>query len=69
MLKVKDCITREVITANRGTPLKDIIKFFKENNFHILPVVNGDNDNNLVGKISLTLSMNCLVQSLQSLHL
>lgn len=50
MLKVKDCITREVITANRGTPLKDIIKFFKENNFHILPVVNGDN--NLVGKIS-----------------
>lgn len=51
MLKVKDCLTREVITAKRGTPLKDIIKLFEENNFHILPVV--DDNNKLVGKIML----------------
>lgn len=51
MLKVKDCLTRKVITAKRGTPLKDIIKLFEENNFHILPVV--DDNNKLVGKIML----------------
>ncbi|MFC2061265.1 HPP family protein [Elusimicrobiota bacterium] len=51
MLKVKDCLSGEVITARRGTPLKDIIKIFREHRFHTLPVVN--NDNKLVGEISL----------------
>lgn len=51
MLKVKDCLSEKIITAKRGTPLKDIIKFFKENRFHNLPVV--DDENRLVGKITL----------------
>ncbi len=51
MLKVKDCLTKKVVTVKRGTPLKNIIKVFKENRFHTLPVI--DDENKLVGKITL----------------
>lgn len=51
MLKVKNCLTEKIITAKRGTPLKDILKVFKEDKLHILPVV--DDGNRLVGKITL----------------
>ena len=51
MLKVEECMIREVLTAKRGTPLKDIITFFKEKHVHVLPVI--DAQEHLVGSISL----------------
>ncbi len=51
MLNVKDCMTQNVITANRGMPLKNIIKMFKENKVHTLPVIN--EESRIVGKITL----------------
>ncbi len=51
MFKVEECMIKEVMTARRGTPLKDIIKFFKEKHVHVLPVV--DKKERLVGAVSL----------------
>lgn len=52
MLKVKDCLLGNVITVDRGTPLKEIIKILKEKKIHTLPVINENNI--LVGKITLS---------------
>lgn len=41
-MKVRDCMTKEVVTVQRGTPLKQIIKIFTEKNFHTLPVIESD---------------------------
>lgn len=38
-LKVKDCMTCEVVSLSRSTPLAQIMKIFKDSNFHVLPVV------------------------------
>lgn len=51
MFKVEECMIKEVMTAKRGTPLNEIIKFFKEKHVHVLPVV--DDENRLVGAVSL----------------
>jgi CBS domain-containing protein len=51
LLKVSDCVIKDIAIAKRGTPLKDIIKVFKERKFHVLPVV--DETSGLVGKITL----------------
>ncbi len=51
MFKVKECMSSDIVKAKRDTPLTEIIKFFKENKFHTLPVV--DNDEKLIGIISL----------------
>ncbi|MGM0441186.1 MAG: CBS domain-containing protein [Elusimicrobiota bacterium] len=51
MFKVKECMIKEVMTAKRGTPLNEIIKFFKEKHVHVLPVV--DKEDRLVGAVSL----------------
>ena len=51
MLKVKDCIISEIVTVKRGATLKKIIRLFRENRFHNLPVI--DDAGILVGKISL----------------
>jgi CBS domain-containing protein len=44
-------MSADIVKAKRGTPLTEIIKFFKENKFHTLPVV--DDEEKLIGKISL----------------
>lgn len=51
LLKVKECLFGEAVSVKRGTPLKDIIKVFKVNHFHNLPVV--DEENKVVGRITL----------------
>lgn len=51
MIKVKECLGKELVTVNRGTPLREIINFFHDYNFHILPVV--DDKGFLQGKITL----------------
>lgn len=49
-MKVKDCMTKEVITVKRSTTLTQLIKTFQKYNFHTLPVIEGDN--RLVGVIN-----------------
>jgi len=49
-MKVKDCMTKEVVTVKRSTTLSQLIKTFQKYNFHTLPVVEADND--LVGIIN-----------------
>ena len=49
-MKVKDCMTHEVITVNRSTTLSQLIKTFQKYNFHTLPVI--EKDNLLVGIVN-----------------
>ena len=49
-MKVKDCMTKEVVTVKRSTTLSQLIKTFQKYNFHTLPVIEADND--LVGIIN-----------------
>ncbi len=49
-MKVKDCMTKEVITVKRSTTLSQLIKAFQKYNFHTLPVIEADN--RLVGIIN-----------------
>jgi len=42
-MKVKDCMTKEVVTVKRSTTLSQLIKTFQKYNFHTLPVVEADN--------------------------
>ncbi|MBL7091790.1 MAG: CBS domain-containing protein [Candidatus Omnitrophica bacterium] len=49
-MKVKDCMTKEVVTVKRSTTLSQLIKTFQKYNFHTLPVVEADNA--LVGIIN-----------------
>lgn len=41
-MKVRDCMTKEVITVKRSTTLSQLIKAFQEYNFHTLPVIEAD---------------------------
>ncbi len=50
-MKVKDCLSRAVITVERGMPLRRIIETFKKHVFHILPVV--DSEGRIAGVITL----------------
>jgi len=49
-MKVKDCMTKDVITVKRSTTLSQLIKTFQKYNFHTLPVVEADN--RIVGVIN-----------------
>ncbi len=49
-MKVKDCMTKEVVTVKRSSTLSQLIKTFQKYNFHTLPVIEADND--LVGIIN-----------------
>lgn len=49
-MKVKDCMTKDVVSVKRGTPLKEIIRIFKDKNFHTLPVI--EHEDYLVGVVS-----------------
>lgn len=42
-MKVKDCMTKEVITVKRSTSLSQLIETFQRYNFHTLPVIEADN--------------------------
>ena len=50
MVKVRDCMTREVITVKRSTTLAELIGVFRKFNFHTIPVV--EENNRLVGIVS-----------------
>jgi CBS domain-containing protein len=50
MFKIKDIMTKDVITVNKETRIQDVIKIIVENNITGLPVVN--NKMQLVGIIS-----------------
>lgn len=41
-MKVRDCMTKEVVTVKRSTTLSQLIKAFQKHNFHTFPVVEGD---------------------------
>ena len=49
-MKVKDCMTKEVVTVKRSTNLSQLIETFQKYNFHTLPVV--EKDNHLVGVVN-----------------
>lgn len=49
-MKVKDCMTREVITVKRSTTLAELIGIFRRFNFHTIPVV--EQNNRLVGVVT-----------------
>jgi CBS domain-containing protein len=49
-MKVKDCMTKQVVTIKRSTNLSQLIKTFQKYNFHTLPVI--ENDNRLVGIVN-----------------
>ena len=42
-MKVKDCMTEEVVTIKRSTNLSQLIEIFRKHSFHTLPVVEADN--------------------------
>ncbi len=41
-MKVKDCMTKDVVTVRRSTTLKALISLFKKHNFHTIPVIEED---------------------------
>lgn len=49
-MKVKDCMTKKVVTVKRSTTLTELIGLFRKYNFHTLPVV--EVDNKIVGIIT-----------------
>ena len=42
-MKVKDCMTKEVVTVKRSTNLSQLIEVFRKCSFHTLPVVEANN--------------------------
>ncbi len=48
-MKVSDCMSKDVVSVSRGTPLSEIIKTFKDKSHHVLPVLGPDNK--LVGML------------------
>lgn len=46
-MKVKDYMSREVITVKRSTTLAELIEVFRKSNFHTIPVV--DDESRLLG--------------------
>ncbi len=49
-MKVKDCMTKEVVSVKRSTSLSELIKAFQKYNFHTLPVI--EQDKRLVGIVN-----------------
>ena len=49
-MKVKDCMTKDVITLKRSTTLTELIQIFRKYNFHTLPVV--EEGQKLVGVVT-----------------
>ena len=49
-MKVKDCMTKKVVTVRRATSLSQLIKTFQKYNFHTLPVI--EKDEQLVGIVN-----------------
>lgn len=49
-MKVKDCMTKDVITVKRSTALTELIEIFRKCNFHTLPVV--EEGNKIVGIVT-----------------
>ncbi len=49
-MKVRDCMTKEVITLKRSNTLSYLINAFQKHNFHTFPVV--EPDNHLVGIVT-----------------
>ena len=41
-MKVKDCMTKGVVTVRRSTTLRELIGLFKKHNFHTIPVIEED---------------------------
>ena len=41
-MKVSECMSKTVVSISRGTPLSAIIKTFKDENHHVLPVLEPD---------------------------
>ena len=49
-MKVKDCMTKDVVTVKRATTLTKLIEIFRKCNFHTLPVV--EEGNKIVGIVT-----------------
>lgn len=49
-MKVRECMSKEVITVSRSTTLSQLIQAFQKYNFHTLPVI--ENDRRLVGIVN-----------------
>jgi len=49
-MKVKDCMTKDVVSVRETATLADVITTFRKASFHTLPVV--DNNNNILGIVS-----------------
>ena len=49
-MKVRDCMTKEVVTVKRSTSLSQLIRAFQKYNFHTFPVI--EEDNRLVGIVN-----------------
>jgi len=49
-MKVKDCMTKDVVTVKRSTALTELIEIFRKYNFHTLPVV--EEGNKMVGIVT-----------------
>ncbi len=49
-MKVKNCMTKEVVTVKRSTNLSQLIEVFRKHSFHTLPVV--ETNNKIVGIVT-----------------
>lgn len=49
-MKVKDCMTKDVVTVKRSTVLTELIEIFRKYNFHTLPIV--EEGNKIVGIVT-----------------
>ncbi len=50
-MRVKDCMTKAVVTVKRSTTLAELIEVFRKFNYHTLPVVEEEGDR-LVGVVT-----------------
>lgn len=61
-LRVRDVMTKKVVTVNENTPLSEMVRIMKERGYQRLPVVKGKK---LVGLITQSSIINAMAEGLE----
>lgn len=63
-IKVKSCMTRDPITVTPATPIVDAAQRLRQHKIGGLPVVASDDDRRVVGMVTITDMLDCLIHLL-----
>jgi acetoin utilization protein AcuB len=65
-IKVRSCMTADPITVEPSTPVVDAARRLRQHKIGGLPVVAADDDNRVVGMVTVTDMLDCLIHLLAS---